>query len=129
MTQVHDLYVGEVSATVPETRRRIEFCVAMDPSGMFQLIASGSGGVFELTGINTSKIAYRLFVQSGPSGGPGHAVQPLVPIRGLRAIAPDPAGGCQSDPVRLLISISNEALEQAPAGNYRGHLEFTVAPE
>jgi len=133
ISELKDIDLGDVPPTARGVRRQSSFCVSMDPPGPFQLIGVGmtGSGLFELTetSAGTSQaIPFRVFV-SNRARSRGREMQAGIAVGGLRAQRPRRDGECRRARNFITVRIDPGALNRVPAGQYRGGLILTVAPE
>lgn len=131
ITQLADIDFGRVPPTVSEVRSAANFCVALEPQGRFNIIATGDGpgGSFLLQQSGgVGAISYTVTV-SDRGRGRGRLVQAGVPLGGLRALSPRPNGACSQPFGTVTAMIDGRALRAARPGFYRGTLNLLVAPE
>lgn len=127
ITELVDVDFGSIPRDLNPIQQRITFCVSMTPRGPFMLtaIGSGSGGSFAMTNISGGSWEIGYFLQIR-----GHELTAGVPQTGIHQAGPPGAGGeCRPPRFPLIITVDTADVSTAPAGQYQGLLQLTVAPE
>ena len=127
ITELVDVDFGSIPRDLNPIQQRITFCVSMTPRGPFMLtaIGSGAGGAFAMTNISGGSWEIGYFLQIR-----GHVLTAGVPQTGVHQAGPPGAGGeCRPPRFPLTIDVDPADVSIAPAGQYQGLLQLTVAPE
>ena len=129
--ELEDIDMGDVPADMGTIRQSMQFCVAMEPRGPFNLIVRdlAGGPDFSLRSAYVeTEIGYQVHL-SQRGRGLGRRVRHGRPVRGLRAARPLSDGRCRRERHSLTVLIPGRELGQAEAGIYQGGVSLTVAPE
>jgi hypothetical protein len=123
ISELTDFNFGEVPANVKRLRAREDFCVDLEPRGVFNLQGLGddSDGGFVLINGAGDKIRYEVQVRN-------RTLAPGELMTGLKGKPRKNNGRCGSTH-RMDIEINKQDLESAPGGAYRGQLRLIVIPE
>lgn len=123
ISELTDFNFGEVPANVNRLRAREDFCVDLNPRGVFNLQGLGddSDGGFVLLNGAGDKIRYEVEVRK-------RTLSPGELMTGLKGKPRKNNGRCGSKH-QLDIEINKQDLESAPGGAYSGLLRLMVIPE
>lgn len=130
ITDLRDVNFGSVPPTAGRLVSTMDFCVALDKTGGYGVVALGTGPAGAFTLSNGSRdIPYTLRFSDRP-GRPGAVLTPGIPEMGLRAKKRKNKGDfCNKPSASIELAIESADLQQASSGQYSGTLLLTVTPE
>lgn len=129
ITDLEDVTFGDLPPTIQGVRQRMSFCVNSDPAGPFRLTAIGvENGRFEVFNGAQEAIPYQIYI-SRRRARLGREMFAGVTLNNLQARRLRSNGRCRPPRIWLSVLLDETALSRAPAGNYTGTLQITVAPE
>lgn len=130
ITDLRDVNFGAVPPTAGRLVSTMEFCVALDKTGGYGVVARGTGPGDAFTLSNGLQyIPYTLRFSDTP-GRPGALLTPGIPEMGLRAKKRKKKGvECNKPSASIEFAIESADLQRAASGQYSGTLILTVTPE
>ena len=130
ITDLRDVNFGSVPPTAGRLVSTMDFCVALDKTGTYGVIARGTGPADAFTLSNgLQDIPYTLRYSDNP-GRPGALLQPGIPEMNLKAKMRKKKGEyCNKPSASIELAIAAADLQRASSGQYSGTLILTVTPE